>query len=128
MENLLLEAYVFNVYILFESRDTEVFKADRSKLFASNEKQIDNHTLILDIKSSSVVCTYHCRGVYKNIFQCGCCSLLIFVAKKATRGTELQFFLYTRYPQSGRVEDHRKMSIRHLHLLQLCIQAILHIY
>ena len=98
MENLLLEAYVFNVYILFESRDTEVFKADRSKLFASNEKQIDNHTLMLDIKSSSVVCTYHCRGVFKNIFQCGCCSLLIFVAKKATRGTELQFFLYTRHP------------------------------
>ena len=57
MENLLLEAYVFNLYIFLESRDTEVFKADRSKLFASNEKQIDNHTLMLDIKSSSVVCT-----------------------------------------------------------------------
>ena len=57
MENLLLEAYVFNLYIFSESRDTEVFKADRSKLFASNEKQIDNHTLMLDIKSSSVVCT-----------------------------------------------------------------------
>ena len=57
MENLLLEAYVFNLYIFLESRDTEVFKADRSKLFASNEKQIDNHTLMLDIKSSLVVCT-----------------------------------------------------------------------
>ena len=57
MENLLLEAYVFNLYIFLESRGTEVFKADRSKLFASNEKQIDNHTLMLDIKSSSVVCT-----------------------------------------------------------------------
>ena len=34
MENLLLEAYVFNLYIFLESRDTEVFKADRSKLFA----------------------------------------------------------------------------------------------
>ena len=56
-KNLLLEAYVFNLYIFLESRDTEVFKADRSKLFASNEKQIDNHTLMLDIKSSSVVCT-----------------------------------------------------------------------
>ena len=53
----MLEAYVFNLYIFLESRDTEVFKADRSKLFASNEKQIDNHTLMLDIKSSSVVCT-----------------------------------------------------------------------
>ena len=103
METLLLEAYVFNVYIFFESRDTEVFKADRSKLFASNEKQIDNHTLMLDIKSSPIVCTYHCRGVFKNIFQCGCCSLLIFVAKKATRGTELQFFFVHKAP--SKVEE-----------------------
>ena len=29
----------------FESRDTEVFKCARNKLFASNEKQIDNHTV-----------------------------------------------------------------------------------
>ena len=34
--------------LCFESRDTEVFKAVRNKLFASNEKQIDNHTLMLD--------------------------------------------------------------------------------
>ena len=30
--------------LFFESGDIEVFKADRNKLFASNEKQIDNHT------------------------------------------------------------------------------------
>ena len=72
--------------LFLESDDTEVFKADRHKLFASNEKQIDNHTLMLHMLSSrmSVVCTYHCRGVFKNMFWCGCCSLLIFVAKKAT--------------------------------------------
>ena len=35
--------------LFFESRDSEVFKADRYKLFASNEKQIDNHTLMLDM-------------------------------------------------------------------------------
>ena len=29
--------------MLFLSGDTEVFKAARNKLFASNEKQIDNH-------------------------------------------------------------------------------------
>ena len=34
--------------LFFESGDTEVFKADRSKLFASNKRQIDNHTLMLD--------------------------------------------------------------------------------
>ena len=34
--------------LCFESRDTEVFKAVRNKLFASNEKQIDNYTLMLD--------------------------------------------------------------------------------
>ena len=48
--------------LFFESKDTEVFKADRNKLFASNKKQIDNHTLMLDMLRSnmSVVCTYHC--------------------------------------------------------------------
>ena len=30
--------------LFFESGDTRVFKGDRNKLFASNEKQIDNHT------------------------------------------------------------------------------------
>ena len=58
--------------LFFESGDTEVFKADRSKLFASNKRQIDNHTLMLDILHSymSVVCTYHCRGVLKRVFFC----------------------------------------------------------
>ena len=48
--------------LFFKSKDTEVFKADRNKLFASNKKQIDNHTLMLDMLRSnmSVVCTYHC--------------------------------------------------------------------
>ena len=52
--------------LFFESKDTEVFKADRNKLFASNEKQTDNHTLMLDMLHSnmSVVCTYHCRDVF----------------------------------------------------------------
>ena len=35
--------------LFFESEDTEVLKADRNKLFASNEEQIDNHTLLLDM-------------------------------------------------------------------------------
>ena len=49
--------------IFFESKDA----ADRNKLFASNEKQIDNHTLMLDMFHSnmSVVGTYHCRSVFK---------------------------------------------------------------
>ena len=56
--------------LFFESGDTEVFKADRSKLFASNKRQIDNHTLMLDMLHSymSVVCAYHCRGVFKKFF------------------------------------------------------------
>ena len=73
----------------------------------------------------SVVCTYHCRGVFKNIFGCGCCSLLIFVAKKASKGTELQFLCTQSTLQGGRVEDHRMMFTRHLHLPQSYIQAIL---
>ena len=75
-KNLLLEAsYVFNVQTFMgntflQSGDTEVFKAAKNKLFASNEKQIDNHTLMLDKLHSymSVVCTYHCRSVLKTIF------------------------------------------------------------
>ena len=52
--------------LFFESKDTEVFEASRNKLFARNEKQTDNHTLMLDMLHSnmSVVCTYHCRGVF----------------------------------------------------------------
>ena len=58
--------------LFFESGDTEVFKADRSKLFASNKRQIDNHTLMLDMLHSymSVVYTYHCKGVLKKFFFC----------------------------------------------------------
>ena len=58
--------------VFFESKDTEVFEAGRNKLFARNEKQTDNHTLMLDMLHSnmSVVCTYHCRGVFKKIFFC----------------------------------------------------------
>ena len=57
----------------FESGDTEVFEADRNKLFASNKRQIDNHTLML-------VCTYHCRGVFKKVF--------FFILQKTTSRVE----------------------------------------
>ena len=72
--------------LFFKSGDTEVFKAVRNKLFASDKKQINSHTLMLDMLHSYMLvgCTYYCRGVLK-IFFCGCCSLLIFEAKfKAT--------------------------------------------
>ena len=93
--------------LFFESGDTEVFKADRSKLFASNKRQIDNHTLMLDMLHSymSVVCTYHCRGVFKKVF---------FVTQGNLQG--------------GRVEDHRMMFTWHLYLMQSYIQAVLYIY
>ena len=35
--------------LFFESEDTEVFKANRNKLFASKEKQTDNHTSMLNM-------------------------------------------------------------------------------
>ena len=77
--------------LFFESGDTEVFKGDRSKLFASNKRQIDNRTLMLDMLHSymSVVCTYHCRGVFKKVF--------------------FSFFVTQGNLQGGRVEDHRMM-------------------
>ena len=82
--------------LFFNSEDTEVFKADRNKLFASNEKQIDNHTLMLDILDSnmSVVRTYHCRSVFKKIFWCGCYSLLNFVAKKLRKALNFNFYVH----------------------------------
>ena len=72
--------------LFFKNGDTEIFKADRNKLLASNKRLIDNHTLVLHMLHSymPVVCTHHCRGVFKKIFWCDCCSLLIFGAKKAT--------------------------------------------
>ena len=75
--------------LLFESGDTEVVKADRNKLFASDKRQINNHTLMLDILHSymSVVCTFHCRGLFKKIF-----------------------FLTQGNLQGGRVEDHRMFT------------------
>ena len=128
-KNLLLVAYVFNVYIFM--RNVFLWKwGFRSfqnwyiKLFASNDKQIDNHTSMPDMFHSnmSVVCTCHCRGVFKNIFWYGCCSLLIFVAKKAIKGTELQFLCTQGTLLGGRVEDHRMMFTRHLHLVESMIQ------
>ena len=67
-------------------------------------------------------------SVMKNISWCGCCSLLIFVAKKAGKGTEVQFLCTEGTLQGGRVEDHKLMFTRHLHPPQLYIQAILYIY
>ena len=116
--------------LFFESRDTEVFKAARNKLFASNEKQIDNHTLVLDMLHTymSVVYTYHWRGVFKNSFWYGCCSLLIFVAKRAIKGTEVQVLCMQGTLQGGRVEDHTMMFIGHFHLPQSYVQAILYFH
>ena len=78
--------------LFFESGDTGVFRDGRNKLFASNKKQINNYTLMLDMLYLYilVVCTCHCRGVSKKTFWCGYCFLLIFVAKKGSRDTELQ--------------------------------------
>ena len=74
-KNLLLVAHVFFLtcsweMLFSESKDTDVFKADRNKLFASNEKQIDSHTLMLVMLHSnmSVLCTYLYIGAFKNIF------------------------------------------------------------
>ena len=115
-KNLLLVAYVFNVYIFMRNsflwkRGFRSFQNWYIKLFASNDEQIDNQTSMPDMFHSnmSVVCTCHCRGVFKNIFWYGCCSLLIFVAKKATKGTELQFLCTQGTLKGGRVEDHGMM-------------------
>ena len=107
------------------------FKADRNKLFASNEKQTDNHTSMLDMLHSnmSVVCTYHCRGVFHELFF-GVAVVLCwsFQPKKAGKSTELKFLCTQGTLQGGRVEDHKLMFTRQLHSPQLYNQAILYIY
>ena len=91
--------------LFFESEDTEVFEVGRNKLFARNEKQTDNHALMLDMLHSdmSVVCTYHndCRGAFHEKYFL--VWLLFFVAKKAGKGTELQFLCTQGTLQGGRV-------------------------
>ena len=118
--------------LFFDSKDTEVLKADRNKLVASNEKQTDKfipycltcitQTCLLSVSTIVKV------SVMKNISWCGCCSLLIFVAKNAGKGTEVQFLCTQATLQGARVEDHRLMFTRLLHPPQLYIQAILYIY
>ena len=49
--------------------------------------------------------------------------LLIFTTEKANQGAELQFLCTQGTLQGERVEDHRMMFTRHLHLLQSHIQA-----
>ena len=101
-KNLLLVAYVFYIYIFLgivlflKERIQEFSKDDRNKLFVRNKTQIDNHTLMLDMLNShmSVVFTCHCRGVFKKIFRCGCCSLLIFVAKKLLKALNFNFYVH----------------------------------
>ena len=95
-----------------ESGDTDVFKTNRNKLLVSN---IDIDTLILDMLHSymSVVYNYHFRGVSKFFFV-RLFSLLIFVAIKASKGTELQCLFTQSTLQDGRIEDHRMMCTRHL--------------
>ena len=76
--------------LFFESEDTEVFKADRNKPFASNEKLHSN---------MSVVCTYHCRGVFHEKYFL--VWLLFFVdlySQKRYIRYWTSIFMYTRYP------------------------------
>ena len=117
--------------LLFESKDTEVFKTDRNKLVARNEKQSDKfipYCLTCFPKTCQLCVSNIVKvSVMKNISWWGCCSLLIFVAKKASKGTELQFLCKQGTLQGERVEDHRLMFTRHLHQPQLYIQALLYI-
>ena len=74
----------------------------------------------------SVVCTYHCRGVKGGggaSSEVGKANhstslLLIFTTEKVTKGAELQFLCTQGTLQGERVEDHRMIFTRHLHLLQ----------
>ena len=97
--------------LFFKSKDTEVFKADRNKLFASNEKQTDNHTLMLDMLHSnmSVVCTYHCRGVFREKYLL--VWLLFFVdlcsQKKLVKALNFNFYVHKA---PSKVEEYKTID------------------
>ena len=50
------------------------------------------------------------------------------LSQQATKGSVLQFLCTQGTLQGGRVEDHRIMFTRHLHLPQSYVQATLYIY
>ena len=94
----------------FESEDTEVFKADRHKLFASNDKQIDTHTLMLVMLYSnmSVLCTYHCIGsnqhfkdtdkrAYSHVHPPQSCQLIVYLAFQSSMVYTPQIFHFPDY-------------------------------
>ena len=87
----------------FESEDTEVFEAGRNKLFARNEKQTDNHTLMLDMLHSnmSVVCTYHCSGVsWKTFFGMAVVLCWSFCSqKKLVKALNFNFYVHKDPPR-----------------------------
>ena len=64
----------------------------------------------------SVVCTYHCRAVFKKYLGMAVVFVDLCSQKSYYKGTELQFLCIQGTLQAGRVEDHRMMFTRHLHL------------
>ena len=86
--------------LFFESGDIEVFKADKNNLFASNEKQIDSHTFMLDMLHlyMSVVCTYHYRSVFHEKYFL--VRLLFFVdlcSQKSYLRHQTSIFIHSRH-------------------------------
>ena len=117
--------------LFFESEDTEVSKADRNALFASNKKQIDIHTLMLDMLHSNNCQLYVLINVevyLKDFFWCGCCFFFYLCSHKSYQRHWTSILCTQGTLQGGCVEDHRMMFSRHLHLPQLYMQAILYIY
>ena len=104
--------------LFYDSRDTEILKATRNKLFASNEKQIDNQTLTLDMLHSCmyVMYTYYCRGVFKKYFLVW----MLFFVDLCSQKSYLRHWtsIFKAPSKVVRVEVHRMMFVRHFHLLQ----------
>ena len=95
--------------LFFESGDTEVLKLIEISCFQVIKGKLTVRLTIrlLDMLHSymSVMCTYHCRGVFKKVF----------------------FSLTQGNLHGGRVEDHRMMFTWHLYLLQSYIQVVLYL-
>ena len=120
--------------LFFESGDTEVFKADRSKLFASNNRQIDNHTLMPDMLHSYmlVVCIYHCRGVFKKGFFCYTRQPTGWKSRRPQNDVYLAFVLNAIIYSSSSLHIynwlHDVFNLLHSNIRMCILQTVLYIF
>ena len=127
-KNLLPVAYVFNFLIFMGN----------AFLWKLKYRSFQSCLRVMKGKLTSYLNAWHASFIYVSCVYlplercllkyvwCGCCYLSIFVTKKLLKALKFNFLCAQGILQGGRVEDHRMVLTRHLHLPQSYIQAILY--